>query len=136
MSVGYTKTITAGVVATDLELIKTSGGRSRADILVYVNRDYKNADGKYDSDLQKWEAWGSTADYAAANIVKGDTVVLEGQFRRDVIQKPDGKKQEYTKFIISNLKQLTWKKRELTHDEAPAFNTGSTIEVVPDDLPF
>lgn len=136
MSVGYTKTITAGVVATDLELIKTSSGRSRADILVYVNRDYKNADGKYDSDLQKWEAWGSTADYAVANIVKGDTVVLEGQFRRDVIQKPDGKKQEYTKFIISNLKQLTWKKRELVREEAPAFNTGPTIEVTPDDLPF
>ena len=54
---------------------------SKATFNLAVNRDYKNAEGKYDADFPRIIAWKSTADYLQKYAPKGTMLEVVGKIQ-------------------------------------------------------
>ena len=93
--------IIRGIITKDIELKKTTNGTSAVNFYVAVKRDYKNADGQYESDFISCKCFGSTAEMISKYFHKGSGIIIEGRILTGSFEGQDGKR-VYTTDVIVN----------------------------------
>ena len=130
------KVILIGRVAKDVELRTTTSGKSVATFSLAVNRDYKNAEGKYDADFITCVAFEQRAETISRYVSKGDKFCVSGRIQTRNYDKSDGSKAYVTEVIVDGFDFIESKK-----DKADAPNINVPVddyeEIADDeDLPF
>lgn len=122
--------ILMGNIVRDIELKATTSGKEVCSFTLAVQRNYKNQDGKYDSDFISCIAYGKTAELISKYTKKGDKLSVEGRILTRNYEK-DGKKVYVTEVLVSNISFLTPKKEtkeEPKQEDDPYTAFGKRIE--------
>lgn len=86
------KAILTGRITNDLELRYTSNQKEILNINLAVKRDFKNAQGEYDTDFIKVSVFGATAKYLHEHSGKGKRIQVEGRIQVQQYEKNDEKR--------------------------------------------
>lgn len=131
------KAILIGRVAKAIELKQTTSGKSVASFTLAVNKDFKNAEGKYDADFISCVAYGQPAEIISRYVSKGDRFGVVGKINTRTYDKQDGSKGYVTEVKVDEFDFLASKKdkpaESFTNAEADDFEA---IEIPDGDLPF
>lgn len=110
------KVIEIGRATKDVELRKTTSGASIAKFSIAVKRNFKNAEGKYDSDFFDCVAFNKLAETISRYVHKGDMVGVCGRFQIDTYTDNQGNNRRSMQIVVEEVEFLSTKK------ENPAFN--------------
>ena len=86
--------VISGNLARDPMVSQSTGEKSTctARFSVGVQRDFKNAEGRYDADFPNVVAFGNTAEFVNKYFHKGDRIEVIGQIRTGSYTNKDGVK--------------------------------------------
>ena len=129
------KVLLLGRVAKDIELRTTTSGKSVATFTLAVNRDYKNAEGKYDADFIPCVAFEGKAETISKFVHKGDKFCVSGKMQTRTYDKSDGSKAYVTEVIVDGFDFIESKKDK---PDAPniSIEYDDFEEIDDEDLPF
>ena len=96
-------TIMSGRIATDLNPITTQNGKQMLGFNLAVQRDFKNAQGEYDTEFFRCIIFGQAIDFFMNYASKGYFVTLSGRMQKSEFKKDDGTKVESAELIVSNI---------------------------------
>lgn len=133
------KVVLIGRVTKDIELKTTESRKSIALFTLAVNRDYKNAEGKYDTDFINCVAFGQQAETISKFVHKGDRFGVDGKINTRTYEKQDGTRVYITEIIVSGFEFLESKKDKPTADvehSGYSVNPNDFEEITDDDIPF
>ena len=100
------KVILSGNLCKDNEKAITQSGVSVLRNTIAIKRDYKNANGEYETDFIQIVVWKQQADYLAQYASKGDLVELVGRWETRKFQDSQGQTREVNECIVENVKIL------------------------------
>lgn len=121
------KIILIGRMSKDIEIRYTQNQKEVGNFDLAVNRNYKNANGEYDTDFFKCIAWGNLAKTIQTYTSKGSQIAIEGRVENRTYQANDGTNRYVTEVVVEGVHLIDFKKNE----------TATTEEVIGvDDLPF
>lgn len=136
------KVIETGRTTKAIELKKTTSGVSVAEFSIAVKRNFKNANGEYESDFFNCVAYRTQAETLSKYVNKGDLIGIEGRLQTRNYTNKDGHKVYVTEIIVDNFEFLQNKKdkqeqTEEPHDVGDPFG-GEAFYAVDDEerLPF
>lgn len=122
------KVILTGNLCRDIELKATQGGKEVVQNCIAVSRDFKNAQGEYESDFINIVVWGNQAQYLKNYASKGDRVELVGRWTVRKYTDSNGTQQYINECVVENIKAFSKQPKE----PEPQFE-----ELAPDEpLPF
>ena len=129
------KILLLGRVAKDIELRTTTSGKSVATFTLAVNRDYKNAEGKYDADFIPCVAFEGKAETISKFVQKGDKFCVSGKIQTRTYDKSDGSKAYVTEVIVDGFDFIEGKKDK---PDTPKLDIeyDDFEEIDDEDLPF
>lgn len=83
----YNYFLLIGRIARDIELKQLQDGRKVINLVLAVQRPFKNQDGNYDTDFLKVTIWEQMADIVAENVRKGAQIGVKGRLctRREIL---------------------------------------------------
>ncbi|MDV4829825.1 single-stranded DNA-binding protein, partial [Enterococcus faecium] len=84
------KLILQGRLTKDVDLKYTSTGKTFAIVSIAVQRNYKNQEGKYDSDFFDVLFSGKQAETVSNFFHKGDMILVEGELHQKKYTDRDG----------------------------------------------
>ena len=93
--------IIRGNITKDIELRSFQNGTYVTNFYVAVKRDFKNANGEYESDFISCKAIGNTAEMISKYFHKGSGIIIEGHIQTGSFEGQDGKR-VYTTDVIVN----------------------------------
>jgi len=105
------------------ELKMTDNGRKVTTITLAVPRNYKNADGQYDTDFLDCILWTGTAENTAEYCQTGDMIGVKGKVQSRIVESTDGVKKKKTEIVAervtflasSNKEERAWASYLLAH---------------------
>lgn len=92
-----------GRLVKDPELKYTSDGSAVCNFSMAVNRDYKNAEGKYDADFFNFTAWKKTGEIIQKYVKKGNRLLVTGNLRNRKYQANDGTTRTVTFINVNSI---------------------------------
>lgn len=101
------KVILTGNLCRDVELKITANGKEFVTNCVAVRRDYKNANGEYDSDFINIMAWNSQAVFLSKFAKKGDRVEIVGRWEVERYTDSNGTQQVAHKCVVENVSAIS-----------------------------
>ena len=102
--------ILVGNLVKDVELINTESGKSLVKNSIAVRRNYKNANGEYESDFINLVAFGKTAEFMANYFQKGSKVGIDGKIQTGSYTNKEGQKVYTTDVVVENIEFMESKK--------------------------
>ena len=84
------RVIQSGRLTKDPQVYEKDGKISSAKFNLAVQRDYKDADGKYGADFPSFVAFGKNAEFISKYFHKGSWMEVEGQIRTGSYTNKDG----------------------------------------------
>lgn len=123
------KVILTGNLCRDIELKQSNGGKAVVSNCIAVQRDFKNADGNFESDFINIVVWGASAEYLSKYAAKGDRVEVVGRWNVRKYEDSNGTQQTVNECVVENIKAFS-KPKEQTTEQKP------TAQEFTDDLPF
>lgn len=128
-----------------LELKKTSNGNNILTFTLAVRREYKNANGEYDSDFIRLKAFKNTANFISTYVKVGDLIYIEATYVSSMYDK-DGQKLYSQDLIVTKVKCLSTSKakKEEKKEETPTTQNeidpykqfAEETEINENDFPF
>jgi single-strand DNA-binding protein len=121
------KVILTGNLTRDVEVMTTTGGKTKASFTIASNRVYKQSNGeqKKDAMFTKIVAWGPLADTCARFLHKGSKALIVGRLScRDYESEP-GKKVRVFEVIADEVQFLS-PKSQSQQPSGYAENSGNT----------
>ena len=116
----------------DVEVKVTQNNTKIANISVAVRRNYKNAEGAYESDFFNCVAFGNQAEFLEIYFKKGQEILISGHLQNRSWETESGEKRYATDIIIETVDFIGSKQ---TNNELP-----KEVEVKEEDdsdsLPF
>ena len=107
-----------GRITKDNE-IKYYNDRKYLKNTIAVRRDFKNKEGKYDSDFFTFTVWGNQAEYLEKYSGKGTRIAIAGKIQNNNYEKQDGTKVYSDDIQVENIEILeTHQSQNQTMDEA------------------
>ena len=79
-----------GRLYKSVEVKQSQGGKAIARTGIAVKRDYKNSEGKYDSDFLNVVAFGTTGDFLQKYFDKGSMVAITGKIQTGSYKNKEG----------------------------------------------
>lgn len=128
-----------GRTTKDIDLKKTPSGKSVATFSLACQRNIKNQNGEYDSDFFNCVAWGNTAEYMNQYIGKGYLISIDGRLQSRKYEDSNGKTVYVVEVIadsVCNLQPREATEKPAQKSEYSGFNTGASLDINSDDLPF
>jgi single-strand DNA-binding protein len=125
------KVILTGNLCREIELKQTESGNDVVINCVAVRRDYKNAQGLYDSDFIDIVAWNNQATYLNNYAAKGDRVELVGRWQTRNYINAQNVTIKVNEVVVESIS--VFKPKVVTEQTKP--NNGE-FEVSEYDLPF
>ena len=105
------QTVIVGRLVREPELKETENGKKVTNITLAVPRNYKNAEGVYDTDFIDCIAFENIAENTATYCSKGDIVGIKGRVQSRVVEE-DGKKNYLIDIVAEKVTFLSSKKEE------------------------
>ena len=101
------KAIVCGFLVRDPE----ENGKA-VKFIIAVSRDYKNANGDYESDFIRCVAFGNTGKLTKQYCKKGDVVGIKGRIETRTYEDSDGKKNHKTEVIAEKVTFLSSRSKD------------------------
>lgn len=136
------KVILTGNLCQDIELKQTTGGKGVVTNCIAVSRDFKNANGEYESDFINIVVWDKQAEYLSKYASKGDRVELCGRWTVRKYTANDGTNRVVNECVVESIKAFSKPKEEQKPTQSapymPSAYTQPKFEEIPtdQDLPF
>lgn len=113
------KIILIGRMSKDIEIRYTQNQKEVGNFDLAVNRNYKNANGEYDTDFFKCIAWGNLAKTIQTYTSKGSQIAIEGRVENRRYQANDGTNRYVTEVVVEGVHLINFKKNEtpMTEEE-------------------
>ena len=127
------KVILSGKLVKDCEVRTTDSGNNVVSNSIAVKRDFKNANGEYDTDFIKFVAWSGSAEYLAKYSMKGDKVLITGRWQTRKYQAQDGTNRTVNEVVVESVELLTSHDNQEQKKPEPKDEVN---EINEDDLPF
>lgn len=134
-----------GRLTREPELKYSTGEKATATLrfTLAVTRDFKNAQGTYDSDFISCVAFGATAERIQKYVHKGQRLIVFGRIQTGSYTNKDGQKVYTTDVIVDNFEFVETKSSSDNGSPTPVSSTAKRDDSfmnVPDDseedLPF
>lgn len=122
------KIILVGRMTKDIEIRYTQNQKEVGNFDLAVNRNYKNANGEYDTDFFKCIAWGNLAKTIHTYTSKGSQIAIEGRVENRTYQANDGTNRYVTEVVVEGMQLLDSKKNNTTNNQEEIYSG--------EDLPF
>ena len=106
------KVIIIGRNTKDIELRQTTAGTSAVEFSVAVKRNFKSANGEYESDFINCVAFKNTAELISRYVGKGDMVCVVGRIQTRNYTNKEGRKIYVTEIVVEEVEFLQSKKQE------------------------
>lgn len=129
------KVCLTGRISTELEIKKTSTGKSLLDFNLAVKRDYKNEEGKYDADFIHIKAWGGSADFLGRYAMKGSLIEVSGKIVVNEYQNSEGKKVTSV-YVQTDSTEILSQPQKKDNFEGIESKSSESEDISPDELPF
>ena len=129
------KVVLVGRVTKDIELRTTISGKSVVVFTLAVNRDYKNAEGKYEADFITCVAYEYRAETISTYVHKGDKFCVSGRIQTRNYDKSDGSKAYITEVIVDGFEFIEGKKDKPVTTK-PDIEYDDFEEIDDEELPF
>ena len=129
------KVILTGRTTKDIELKYTISQTPVVNFTLAVNRNFKNANGEYDTDFFNCMAFGKLAETIKNHVNKGNKLGLEGRLQARSYQNKEGHNVYVTEVIVENIEFLEAKKQnnaskeEITSIDAPKELDDPFVEI-------
>jgi len=94
-----------GRLVADPELRYTQGGVPVVSLRLAVDREFKNSDGKRDTDFINCTAWRKVAEIVQQYTKKGSLILVSGSLQQDNYEK-DGEKRYTVKVVVDTIRLL------------------------------
>lgn len=144
------RTVLVGRLSRDPELRTTGSGISVATFTLAVDRQFTNSQGERGADFISCVIWRKAAENFANFTNKGSLVGVDGRIQTRSYDDKDGKRVYVTEVVVDNFSLLESRKdRENRNSDSGqnsnsgnsnsdpfAGNTGDSIDISDDDLPF
>lgn len=127
------KVIIIGRNTKDIELKQTTAGISAVEFSIAVKRNFKSANGEYESDFINCVAFKNTAELISRYVNKGDMVCVVGRIQTRSYTNKEGRKIYVTEIVVEEVEFLQSKKQEA---EAQPEAQWEEIDPFAKDLPF
>lgn len=111
------KIILIGRLTKDIEIRYTQNQKEVVSFDLAVNRNYKNANGEYDTDFFKCIAWGNLAKTIQTYTSKGSQLAIEGRVENRTYQVNDGTNRYVTEVVVEGVHLIDFKKNETATTE-------------------
>lgn len=127
-----------GRITKDTEIKVTPNGKHVTSFSIAVQRNYKNADGGYDTDFINCVAFGTTADFIHNNFQKGQLINVVGPIQTRTWNDAQNQKRYATEIVV---KEVNFCGGKTSGGGPDSFGDGNANRFVPveqgeDDLPF
>ena len=122
------KIILIGRMTKDIEIRYTQNQREVGNFDLAVNRNYKSANGEYDTDFFKCIAWGNLAKTIHTYTSKGSQIAIEGRVENRTYQANGGTNRYVTEVVVEGMQLLDSKKNNTTNNQEEIYSG--------EDLPF
>lgn len=99
---GISRVILLGRITQDLEVRQTQNGVACLQFTVAVERNFKNANGEYDTDFISCVAWRESAEFINRYFGKGKMIAIEGQLRSRTYEDKNGTKHYVTEVYVDS----------------------------------
>jgi single-strand DNA-binding protein len=141
MAKGLNKVMLIGHLGKDPEMSYTPSGVAVCKFSLATDESYKGEDGNKVEKVE-WHnivAWRKLGEICSTYLKKGSKIYAEGKIQTDTYEK-DGKKNYFTKIVISDMSMLDYKGSGKSSEMATEPN--EEVEMVSDkgkdegDLPF
>ena len=106
------KVIEIGRAVKDVELRVTTSGASVASFSIAVKRNFKNAEGAYESDFFDCIAFNKLAETISRYVHKGDMVGVNGRLQTRSYTDKQGNNRKVTEIVVEEVEFLSAKKDE------------------------
>lgn len=117
-----------GRITKDLQIEK-AGAHTVLKFSIAINNGKDR-----DATFINCQAWNKTADLIEQYFGKGSRIGIMGRLDVSKYENKEGKTVHNTYVTVNQIEFIDEKKKE--HQEEPQFDTGPTLEVNSDDLPF
>ncbi len=124
--------ILLGRLTKDIELKKTSTGKSYATFTLAVTRNFKNQHGEYDTDFINCRCWSNTAETVNKYVKKGDLIVVKGRLTGNRYTDTQGATKYITEVNVERISFLqSARKTEQVEkkDEDPFADFGEQVNI-------
>ncbi len=95
--------ILAGNLTKNPEMHTTANGVEYALFTVACQRNYKNADGKYDADFIQCKAWRKTAEFVSKYFQKGSRIGVRGRLTVSSYDDQNGNRRWNTEVAVDEV---------------------------------
>lgn len=125
-----------GRITKDPELKYTQDGKAVANIVLAVNRHYKNPSGEIEADFVHCTLWGKTAENTANYCRKSSVIGVTGRIQTRHYENHEGKRVYVTEVVAEGVRFLSSKpvNKERTETREPVPNLGPVL--TREELPF
>lgn len=104
--------ILVGRLTKNIEIEELEDGKKVTTITLAIPRNYKNADGEYDTDFVECVLWNAIAQNSAEYLNKGDVVGIKGKLETKNYEDKNGNKKSKTQVIAEKVTFLSSKKND------------------------
>ena len=126
------KAIIIGRLTKDPELKHTQSGVAVTNFTVAVDRNFKNAQGEYDTDFIPVVVWRQQAEHCCKYLGKGRLVAVSGRIQVRSYDDDQGVRRYVTEIVADEVQFLDWGEQKESNDMGGFEPIGNDI----DDLPF
>lgn len=99
--------VLVGRIAKAPEVKMTENGKKISTLTLAVPRNYKNANGEYDTDFLDCTLWSTVAESTSEYCQTGDMIGVKGRVQNRIIESPEGVKRRKTEIIAEKVTFLT-----------------------------
>ena len=136
-----------GNVVRNVDLHDLGNGKGVINNAVAVQREFKNANGEYDTDSIEFSVFNASATFMSKYVAKGDTFYIQGRLEIRNYQDKNGNMQKAFGVAVEKLKLISKpktpqeKEQEQVNDFIKAnqnkvVERETTNDITDDDLPF
>ena len=109
--------VLVGRIVRAPEVRTTKTRKKVSTITLAVPRNYKNANGEYDTDFLDCTLWSSIAESTSEYCQSGDMIGVKGRLQNRIIEMPDGNKKRKTEVIAEKITFLSSNQRKADNSE-------------------
>jgi single-strand DNA-binding protein len=95
--------VLVGRLVKNPELRVTESGKKTTTITLAVPRNYKNAEGQYDTDFLDCTLWTGVAENTTEYCQSGDMLGVKGRIQTRLIENEDGSKTKKTEIVAEKV---------------------------------
>lgn len=99
--------VMVGRLTADPEVTTLENDKEKSQITIAIPRNYKNADGEYDTDFVDCILWDGVAKNTSMYCKKGDIVGVKGRIQTSNYETKDGKNIKMTQVVAEKITFLS-----------------------------